>query len=46
MDFDVVSVEGESHLQVYMEVQQVTNDTDHLMWWKLIIIKSFPTWSE
>ncbi len=26
MDFDVVSVEGESHLQVYMQVQQVPNE--------------------
>jgi hypothetical protein len=34
MDFDVVSVEGEAHLQSYMQVQQVTNDTDPLMWWK------------
>jgi hypothetical protein len=34
MDFDVTSVEGESQLQTYMEVQQVTNDTDPLMWWK------------
>ena len=34
MDFDVSSVEGEVQLQVYMQVQQVTNDTDPLMWWK------------
>jgi hypothetical protein len=34
MDFDVASVEGEAHLQTYMQVQQVTNDTDPLMWWK------------
>ena len=34
MDFDVVSVEGEAQLQVYMQVQQVPNDTDPLMWWK------------
>ena len=34
MDFDVVSVEGEAQLQAYMQVQQVTNDTDPLMWWK------------
>jgi hypothetical protein len=35
-DFDVVSVEGEVHLQTYMQVQQVSNDTDPLMsqWWK------------
>jgi hypothetical protein len=34
MDFDVVSVEGETQLRAYMQVQQVSNDTDHLMWWK------------
>jgi hypothetical protein len=34
MDFDVVSVEGETQLQTYMQVQQVPNDTDPLMWWK------------
>jgi hypothetical protein len=34
MDFDVASVEGESHLQTYMQVQQIPNDTDPLMWWK------------
>ena len=34
MDFDVSSVEGESQLQAYMQVQQVPNDTDPLMWWK------------
>ncbi len=34
MDFDVVSVEGETQLHVYMQVQQMTNDTDPLMWWK------------
>ncbi len=34
MDFDVTSVEGEAHLQEYMEVQQVPNDTDPLIWWK------------
>ena len=34
MDFDTSSVEGKSHLQAYMEVQQVPNDTDPLMWWK------------
>jgi hypothetical protein len=33
MDFDVSSVEGEAKLQVYMKVQQVSNDTDPLMWW-------------
>ena len=34
MHFDVSSVEGEAHLQAYMQVQQVPNDTDPLMWWK------------
>ena len=34
MDFDVSSVEGEAHLQAYMQVQQVPNDTDPLMCWK------------
>jgi hypothetical protein len=34
MDFDVASVEGQGHLQTYMQVQQVSNDTDPLMWWK------------
>ncbi len=34
MDFDVASVGGEAQLQTYMQVQQVTNDTDPLMWWK------------
>jgi hypothetical protein len=34
MDFDVVSVEGETQLQVYIQVQQVPNDIDPLMWWK------------
>ncbi len=33
MDFDVTSVEGEAHLQAYIQVQQVPNDTDPLMWW-------------
>ena len=33
MDFDVSSVEGEAQLQAYMQVQQVSNDTDPLMWW-------------
>ena len=44
MDFDVVSVEGEAQLQVYMEVQQVTNDTDPLMWWKEHQ-QEFPDWA-
>jgi hypothetical protein len=34
MDFDVASVEGEAHLQACMQVQQVPNDTDPLMWSK------------
>jgi hypothetical protein len=34
MHFDVTSVEGEAQRQAYMEVQQVSNDTDPLMWWK------------
>ncbi len=34
IDFDVASVEGEAQLQAYMQVQQVPNDTDPLMWWK------------
>ena len=34
LNFDVSSVEGETQLQVYMQVQQVSNDTDPLMWWK------------
>ncbi len=29
---DVASVEGEGQLQAYMQVQQVPNDTDPLMW--------------
>ena len=33
MDFDVSSGEGEVQLQEYMQVQQVPNDTDPLMWW-------------
>ena len=33
-DFDVSSVEGEAHLQSYIQVQQVPNDTDPLMWLK------------
>ena len=28
------SVEGEAQLQAYMQVQQVSNATDPLMWWK------------
>ena len=34
MDFDLSSLEGESQFQVYMKAQQVSNDTDPLMWWK------------
>ncbi len=35
MDFDPSSLEGESQLQVYIQVQQVSNDTDpQTEWWK------------
>jgi hypothetical protein len=34
MDFDPSSLEGKAQLQAYMQVQQVSNDTDLLMWWK------------
>ena len=34
MDVDPSSVNGETELNAYMRVQQVTNDTDPLMWWK------------
>ncbi len=34
MNFDRSSLEGETHLQAYMKVQQVSNDTDPLVWWK------------
>ena len=34
MDFDPSSLEGEAQLQAYMQVKQVSNDTDPLMWWK------------
>ena len=34
MDFDPSSLEGEVQLQAYMQVQQVSNDTDPLMWCK------------
>jgi hypothetical protein len=34
MDFDMSSVEGEVQLQVYIQVQQVSNDKEPLMWWK------------
>ena len=39
MDFDVASVEEEAQLQAYMQVQQVPNDTDPLMWWKQLYTK-------
>jgi hypothetical protein len=42
MDFDEASVEGETHLQVYMQVQQVPNYTDPLMWWKHQHHQEFP----
>jgi hypothetical protein len=34
MDVDPSSVNGETELNAYMRVQQVTKDTDPLMWWK------------
>ena len=34
MDVDPSSVNGETEVNAYMRVQQVTNDTDPLMWWK------------
>ena len=34
MDVDSSSVNGETDLNAYMRVKQVTNDTDPLMWWK------------
>jgi len=34
MDFDVSSVEGTDQFQEHIQVQQVPNDTDPLMWWK------------
>jgi hypothetical protein len=32
--FYVQPTQGEGQLQAYMQVQQVPNDTDPLMWWK------------
>ncbi len=34
LDVDPSCVNGETELNAYMRVQQVTNDTDPLMWWK------------
>jgi hypothetical protein len=34
MDVDPSSVSGETELTAYMRVQQLSNDTDPLMWWK------------
>jgi hypothetical protein len=45
MDFDVASVEGDAQLQAYMQVQQVPNDTDPLMWWKQLQ-QEFPDLTE
>jgi hypothetical protein len=45
-NFDVASVEGETQLQEYMQVQQVPNDTDPVGCGGISISKSFPTWSE
>jgi len=33
-DVDPSSVNGETELNTYMRVQQVSKDTDPLMWWK------------
>ena len=46
MDFDVASVEGEAQSQEYIQVQQVTNDTDTVGCGGSSISKSFPTWPE
>ncbi len=46
MDFDVASVEGEAQSQEYIQVQQVTNDTDPVGCGGSSISKSFPTWPE
>jgi hypothetical protein len=46
MDFDPSSLEGEAQLQAYVQIKQVSNDTDPLMWWKTLSTKeSFLTWS-
>ncbi len=34
MDVDPSSVNGETELNAYMRMQQVSNYTDPLMWWK------------
>jgi hypothetical protein len=34
MDVDPSSVNGETELNAYMRVQEVSNDTNPLMWWK------------
>jgi hypothetical protein len=34
MDVDPSSVSGETELNAYMHVYQVSNDTDPLIWWK------------
>jgi hypothetical protein len=34
IDVDPSSVSGETELNAYIWVQQVSNDTDPLMWWK------------
>jgi hypothetical protein len=34
IDFDPSSLEGKIQLQAYIKVRQVSNDTNHLMWWK------------
>jgi hypothetical protein len=34
MDVDPSSVSGDTELNAYMRVQQLSNDTDPLVWWK------------
>ena len=34
MDVDPFSVSGETELSAYMRMQQLSSDTDPLMWWK------------
>jgi hypothetical protein len=34
MDVDPSCVSGQTELNAYMQVQQLSNDTDPLMWWK------------
>jgi hypothetical protein len=46
MDVDPSSVNGETELNAYMRVHQVSNDTDPLMWWNqylVVIVSSVST---